>query len=325
MDSPEGTAPLSIISAGTLTVHNLNIAVCLITQNNDYQREQAAAADIAARQLGVNLQIVYGDGDSVTQSQLLLEMIQTASLRPDGIMCETAGTGLRQVAQAAAAANIGWAILNRDVDYISDLRRRYKVPMFAVGTDNEEIGRIQGRQIDALCPDGGTALFLQGPSMSTAAQHRVSGMNETKPANVQIRALRGQWTEESAYAAVLSWLRLSTSHQVMINAVVAQNDSMAIGARRAFEETTAGAEREHFLGIPFLGCDGVPATGQSWVRTGLLAATVITPPTTGMALEMLVRSLRTGQQPAEQTLSVPKSFPEIERLTPLKAPAPTRF
>jgi ribose transport system substrate-binding protein len=299
-------------------VNNLKIAVCLITQNNDYQREQASSAESAARQLGVNLQIVYGDGDSVTQSQLLLEMIQTPSLRPDGIICETAGTGLMQVAQAAAAANIGWAILNRDVDYIADLRRRYKVPIFAVGTDNEEIGRIQGRQIAALCPDGGTALFLQGPSMSTAAQHRVTGLNQTKPSNVHIRALRGQWTEDSANAAVLSWLRLSTSHQVMINIVIAQNDSMALGARRAFEETTAGAERDHFLSLPFLGCDGVPTTGQSWVRSGLLAATVVTPPTTGMALEMLVRSLRTGQQPPEETLSVPKSFPEIERLSPRK-------
>lgn len=299
-------------------MHNLKIAVCLITRNNDYQREQAEAAESVARQLGVKLQIVYGEGDSVTQSQLLLEMIQNPAQRPNGIICETAGTGLAQVAQAAMLANVGWAILNRDVDYLPQLRSKSKVPVFAVSTDNEEVGRMQGRQVAALCPDGGTALFVQGPSMSTAAQHRLSGINQTKPFNLQLRAIRAQWTEESAFAAVQSWLRLSTSHQVRICAVVAQNDSMALGARRAIEESTTGMEREQLLGIPFLGCDGVPSTGQSWVRSGLLTATVITPPNTGIALDMLVRSLNSGRQPDEQTMTVPKSFPEVERLAPRK-------
>ncbi len=300
-------------------VQNLTIAVCLITRNNDYQREQAEAAESVARQLGLKLQIVYGEGDSITQSQLLLQMIQTPSMRPDGIVCETAGTGLVQVAQAAAAANVGWAILNCDADYLGQLRGKYKVPVFAVSTDNEEVGRIQGRQLAALCPNGGTALFLQGPSMSAAAQHRLSGINQTKPFNLILRALRAQWTEESAYAAVQSWLRLSTSHQVRICAVVAQNDSMALGARRAIEETTSGTERDQLLSVPFLGCDGVPATGQAWVRNGQLTATVVTPPNTGIAIEMLVSSLRTGKQPAEHTMTVAKSFPEVERLSPTKA------
>jgi ribose transport system substrate-binding protein len=300
-------------------VQNLKIAVCLITRDNDYQREQADSAESVARKLGVKLQILYGEGDSITQSQLLLELIQSPSLRPDGIVCETAGTGLSQVAQAAAAANVGWAILNHDVDYLGQLRSRYKVPVFSVSTDNEEVGRIQARQLAALCPTGGTALFLQGPSMSTAAQHRLNGFNQTKPANLQTRAVRAQWTEESAYAAVQSWLRLSTSHQVPICAVVAQNDSMAVGARRAFEETTSGLEREQLLSIPFLGCDGVPSTGQSWVRSGLLTATVITPPNTGVGLEMLVDALRSGKQAPEQTMTVVKSFPEVERLVARKA------
>jgi ribose transport system substrate-binding protein len=297
-------------------VKDLKVAVCLTTKDNDYQREQANAAEATARQLGVKAQIIYGEGDAVAQSQQVLSLIQAdASQRPDAIMCEPVGTGLAQVAQSAAAANIGWAILNRDVDYIPDLRRRYKVPVFGLSTDNDQVGRIQGQQATALCPAGGIAFLIQGPAMSTPAQRRMEGFNKTRPTNLQVRAIRGQWTEESAYAAAQSWLRLSTSHQVTVNIVIAQNDEMALGARRAFEDATSGAERQRFLNLPFLGCDGVPATGQAWVRSAQLTATVVIPANTGTAMEMIVRALRTGIQPPEHTYTVAKSFPEAERLT----------
>jgi DNA-binding LacI/PurR family transcriptional regulator len=48
------------------------------------------------------------------------------------------------------------------------------------------------------------------------------------------RTIKGQWTEESAHQAVNAWLRLPTSHELSMAAVIAQNDSMAAYARRAF-------------------------------------------------------------------------------------------
>jgi hypothetical protein len=68
---------------------------------------------------------------------------------------------------------------------------------------------------------------------------------------------------------------------------------MTIGARRAFRELTC-AEQDHWLDLPFLGCDGRPNAGQVWVRKGLLRATVVSPPYTGQAIEMLVNWLRSG-------------------------------
>jgi len=62
--------------------------------------------------------------------------------------------------------------------------------------------------------------------------------------------LRGSWTEESAQKAVSSWLRLSTSKDDSIDIVGAQDDSMAIGARKAFQEDKSprGKSRwEHLL------------------------------------------------------------------------------
>lgn len=292
------------------------ILVSLTTNDNDYQREQAASAEEAAKRAGVEIQIIYADNDAINQSQQLLKAIQApAGTRPDAVVFEPVGTGLPQVAKAAAGAGVGWVVLNREVEYIAELRRTTKAPVFVVTTDHLEVGRIQGRQIAALLPQGGSVLYIQGPSGSDAAQQRTNGMQETKPENVQVRAMKAQWTEASAYQAVSSWLRLSTSRDVTVGVISGQDDSMALGARKAFQEQTAGANRDKWLALPFIGCDGMPETGQAWVRDGSLAATVIVPANAGQAVEMLAQALAKGTQPPERTLTIPRSYPAVEVLS----------
>jgi ribose transport system substrate-binding protein len=292
----------------------LKFLLSLTTDDNDYQIEQAVSAQEVARQQDLDLEIIYAGNDGITQSQQLLDIIQSrAGGHPDGILFEPAGgTALTQVARAAASAGIGWVVLNRDVDYIAEFRRAYKVPLFAVTSDHEEIGRIQGLQMRALLPKGGSVIYIQGPSESPAAKQRTAGMHETKPVDVQVKLMKAQWTESSAYRTVSSWLRLSTSHQSNIDAIAAQDDSMALGARKAFQELPDGAARDRWLNLPFIGCDGMPKTGQAWVRSGLLAATVIVPANAGQALELLVKSIHSGIMPPERTLTVPRSYPPVD-------------
>lgn len=300
-----------------VAMKRLHVVVSLITQDNDYQVEQARAAEETANRLGVEVEVLYADGDSIQQSQQILKFVQAEpELRPAGIILEpVGGTVLPQVARAAVAAGIGWVVLNRDVDYVKQLRHSFKVPVFAVASDNLEIGRIQGKQLAALLPRGGTVLCIQGPGEADAAKLRTLGMQETKPANIQIKAMKGSWTEASAFKAVTSWLRLSTSQDTRIDVIAAQNDAMAYGAKKALEEFAVdSAARGRWLNIPFLGCDGVPKTGQAWVRGGILAATVIAPPLAGLALEMLVHGLQTKTIPQEMTLVPPRSFPALEAL-----------
>lgn len=292
----------------------LSFLVSLTTSDNDYQIEQAASAESAARKLGVDLQIIYADNDAINQSQQLLRIIQSGP-RPGAIAFEPAGsTALPQVARAAAMAGIGWVILNREADYTTQLRSSYKVPIFCITSDHKEIGRVQGRQIEALVPRGGGVLYIEGPSGSDAAQQRTEGMQQTKPANVQVRTVRAQWTEGSAHQAVSAWLRLSTSRTLQLEAIVAQDDSMAMGARRAFQEIANLEQRDRWLSLPFTGCDGMPKTGQAWVRNGLLAGTVIVPPNAGLALEMLVKAMQNGIMPPERTFTEVRSYPTIEEM-----------
>lgn len=298
-------------------MRRLRFVISLITQDNDYQVEQAAAAEEAARKLALDAQIFYADNDSIQQSQQILKLVQCdPQARPDGIIFEpVGGPALPQVARAAVAAGIGWVVLNREIGYVKQLRQAFKVPVFGVASDNLEIGRIQGRQLAALLPNGGSVLYIQGPSETDACKLRNAGLYETKPANIQIKTMKGTWTEASAFKAVTAWLRLSTSQQAHIDVIAAQNDAMAAGAKKAFQQFSyEGEGRDRWLSAPFIGCDGVPKTGQAWVRRGILTATVIAPPLAGIAVEMLAHTLETSLTPPETTLIAPRSFPALESL-----------
>jgi ABC-type sugar transport system substrate-binding protein len=292
----------------------LNILVSLTNNDNDYQQEQAAAAEKAGRRLGVDVKIIHANNDALAQSQQLLHYVQDSAVaRPDAIMFEPAGgTAFPQVARAAAAAGIGWVILNHEVDYIAELRRTFKVPVFAISSDHQEVGKIQGQQFGALLPNGGSILYIEGPANSSAAKERTAGMNLTKPANIQVKTMRANWTEESAHKTVSSWLRLSTSQESHIDLVGAQDDSMAIGARKAFAEI-AESERARWMKIPITGCDGMPKTGQAWVRNGTLAATIFIRPNTDLGIEMLVEAFKGATMP-ERKVTAPESVPSLRDL-----------
>jgi ribose transport system substrate-binding protein len=293
-------------------MEKLNVVVALTTRENDYQAEQAIAVAEVATRLGIKIQIIYADNDAVNQTQQLIKIIQDPAQRPTAILVEPVGTGMPQVAKAAVGAGIAWGIINSDPDYIAELRKA-AVPVFSVSTDQTEVGRIQGKQMGVLVSEG-SVLYIEGPFNSTATQLRTKGMLSTKPSGVELKILKGDWTERSAHNAAKSWLSLGSSRELQIRGVICQNDAMAMGARKAVVDLTE-KDREHWLSIPFTGCDGVTKTGQEWVRRGLLKATIITAPAAGTALEILAKAVSSGSMPADRTLIPPRSFPAIEELT----------
>jgi len=157
----------------------LRIVVSLTAEDSAYQRAEARAAQIAAQKHGFNIEITYAQGDAIVQSDHLLNLIHSsADTRPDVIMLEPVGTGMVRVAREAARIGIGWIVLNREVDYVPELRASTRAPVFAVTTNHAETGRIQGRQLNALLPNGGSVIYLQGPTGHPVVQARERGMLE---------------------------------------------------------------------------------------------------------------------------------------------------
>src|ERR1700678_3824033 len=131
--------------------------VVSLPNDNAYQHEQGIVAKSTGESLGLDLQVMQAKDDSILQSQQLLEIIQSpAASRPSAFLVEpVTAAGLPRVAEAAVSAGIAWVVSNSDVNYVKQLRKNPRVPVFTVTQGQREIGRIQGQQIAALLPEGG--------------------------------------------------------------------------------------------------------------------------------------------------------------------------
>jgi ABC-type sugar transport system substrate-binding protein len=280
-----------------------------------YLRAQTAAAQAAADRLGVQLDIVSAQMDAVAQGQHLIDLVHSRTTRPDGILVEpVSAAGLPRVAEAAVAAGIGWVVSNAHGDYIEALRRKSKVPVFQISQDHMDVGGIQGRQIGAILPNGGSILYLRGPQMSWWATKRFEGMNNAKPKNVEVRSLKVlSASAEGAYNAVCSWMNLTRQRPEGIQLVVSQNVDFVTGARQAFETIAVGPERSKWLALPCAAV-GVEDRTKPLVDQGVLCAAAVTSLTLDKAVEMLARAMTGGLQPPEQTFVDAYSYPNVEAL-----------
>jgi ABC-type sugar transport system substrate-binding protein len=292
----------------------LRIVVSL-PNDNAYQHEQGVVAKAAGESLGLALQVMNAQDDAITQSQQLLEIIQSRStIQPHAFLVEpVTRTGLPRVAEAAVAKGIAWVVSNSDVDYVRSLRKSSQVPVFTVTQGQYEIGRIQGKQLAALLPHGGSVLYIAGPSASSVAVQRYEGVEDAKPRNVLITTLRSKWSEESANQSAGAWLRLATSQAERFDLVAGQTHELALGTKKATQNIGNEEQKKRWLRLPFIGI-GISNHVKPLVDGQVLTAAVITSVTMDLALRMLVRAFQTQGQPPERTTVEALSFPNLEKL-----------
>jgi ABC-type sugar transport system substrate-binding protein len=292
----------------------LRIVVSL-PNDNAYQHEQKAAARSTAQRLGLELQVIQAADDSTNQSQQLLKIVESsAEARPNAFLVEPLSvTGLRRVAEAAVAKGIAWVMSNSEVDYIKQLRKNPQVPVFTVTQGQREIGQLQGKQLAALLPQGGSVLYIEGPSMSTVAVQRREGMESAKSRNIRITTIHSNWNEESAYQSASTRLQLASSRGESFDLVAAQSHELALGARKAFRNIDNLELREKWLGLRFIG-SGISGQVKPLVDAGVLAAAVVTSVTMEVALKLLVRAIETQLLPAERNVVEATSYPDLKKM-----------
>ena len=289
--------------------------VLSLPNDNAYQHEQKAVARSTAQRLGLDLQVIQAADDSTTQSQQLLKIVESsAEAPPNAFLVEPLSvTGLRRVAEAAVAKGIAWVMSNSEVDYIKHLRKNPRVPVFTVTQGQREIGQLQGKQLAALLPQGGSVLYIEGPSMSSVAVQRREGMESAKSRNIWITTIHSNWNEESAYQSASTRLQLASSRGENFDLVAAQSHELALGARKALRNIDNLELREKWLGLRFIG-SGISGQVKPLVDAGVLAAAVVTSVTMEVALKLLVRAIETQAQPPERSVVEATSYPDLEKI-----------
>ena len=178
-----------------------------------------------------------------------------------------------------------------------------------ISADNYEMGRIMGEYIASRLHGKGRVMEIMGLKGSSPAIERHNGFADALknyPDITVVATLQGDWTEESAVKAVKAY----PGNLDHIDFVFGQNDRMAMGARRALQESPRNAtlsKREQLTADShqplYCGIDGLPGEdgGIRLVRDSILDASYIYPTHGDKIIELAINILE-GKPFEKETL-----------------------
>lgn len=250
-DTPAPTEESKPAESGTY-----KIALIQQHQTNAFQIAVTEGAQAKAAELGVELTILSADQDAATQ---ISQIEQCVSEGYNAILFEPVDPdGLRDAAKAAADAGV---VVINVVSFCTDWEN---AGIAAVSCGNNiKAGENEMQHVADLLGGKGNVAILTGPSAVTDALDRLTGYENilaNYPDMKQVVAPADcQWDTAKAQATVESWLSAYD-----LDAIVCQNDGMAVGAGNA-----AGADS----GIVITGLDGTP-DGYEAIKDGRITGTV---------------------------------------------------
>lgn len=290
------------------------VAFFLTEESNPYQDLLKRDAIAAAHRHGFDLEVTFSCLGVARQLKQLRDAIgQPAGSRPHAILVMPAqdGTLLEEVREAARAG-IASVVLNRRAAFLQGLRDEFPdLPIFTVSPDDVNIGKIQGRQIRALLPEGGRALLVRGGSGTSTTFDREIGLrDELAGSRIELDSIYGSWTREGASMALDAYVTRAPRSRKRPDALVCQNDEIGVGALRALDAAATRLGRPEWRDVPVFGCDGLPEEGQRYVNEGRFRATILVPSTSGPAVDALADAFARKKIPEAEIVLPCRPFPE---------------
>ena len=296
------------------------IGLFLRSNDNDYQQRLKDVGLREAKRHGLAVIVESAHNDASRQVEQIRAAIKNASsTNLMGILISTVQDGalppvVREAAEAGIdCAGLDWGLVNESAR-IDEIRREFPArAIFAVTPDQAEIGRIHGHQVRSVAAGSKKVLCVTGPLHAATARLRLDGLREVLGSDYTIIELNADWTSERARMEVERWVETLSSDSELPGMFVAHNDEMALGVRQALR--AAAAQKDLPLtDASITGCDGSQTFGQRLVREGRLKATVIMPPGSGSAIELLERFYSHKEHPPIRVDQPVTSFPALAAL-----------
>lgn len=205
-----------------------------------------------------NVELIIGDGQMDAETQIG-QVENFISKNVDVIVINPiSADGCAPAVQAAVDAGI-------PIITLISTTRNQELAVTYVGSDAFESGQIEGQMMVEDLGGEGNIVVMFGQMGHDAQIGRYEGMLDSmKGANIKIIAEQtGSWSREDGMQLMENWL--SAGHE--IDAVVAQNDEMALGAVTAIED--AGLTGQ----IKVYGIDAQPEALDA-VESGVMSGTV---------------------------------------------------
>ena len=212
--------------AGQKAAKDIRIGISVQWLNDTYIRLCTNAMEKRAKELGVQLTILDGEGRPEKQvaqvENLIAQEYDVVGINPSSM------DGCAPAVDAATAAGVPIFTL------IQITKNQDKANTY-VGSDAIESGRIQGEQIFAATGGKGRLALIMGPIGADAQIGRKKGLLEvlSKGDYEIVVEETGNWQRDQAQKLVENWLQANIKFDI----VAGQNDNMAMGALKAVEDS----------------------------------------------------------------------------------------
>ncbi|NWA85438.1 sugar ABC transporter substrate-binding protein [Pseudomonas poae] len=284
-----------LLASGFATAADLKIGVSMSAFDDTFLTYLREDMDKQAKSYpkgdGVQLQFEDARADVVKQ---LSQVENFISQKVDAIIVNPVDTAsTKNIISAATKAGIPLVFVNRRPDQ-KDLPK----DVVAVTSDDVEAGRLQMQYIAEKLGGKGKIVILLGDLANNSTTNRTKGVKEVlaKYPGITIEQEQtGTWLRDRGMTLVNDWLTQGRE----FNAVLANNDEMAIGASMALK--SAGAKPGSVL---IAGVDGTP-DGLNAITKGDMAASAFQD-AKGQAVGSVEAARKMAKhEPVEQNVIIP--------------------
>ena len=218
----------------------LKIGATFYSLQNEFTMRMDNAAKKWAEENGVNYTSYDGNYDAATQ------LSQVETMIADG--CDAIILNPQDAVACAACVDLaheaGIPVVGVNTMVESDLLTSY------VGSQDVSAGEdIMQYMIDYLGKDAFNIVIIEGPMGQSAQLQRIEGIENIMAKYPNVKELArdtANWSRAESMTLMETWI---STYGDDIDAVIAENDEMALGAREAIE--AAGKD------IPCIGIDGI--------------------------------------------------------------------
>ncbi|PQP04519.1 MULTISPECIES: sugar ABC transporter substrate-binding protein [Pseudomonas] len=297
---------LSLMFASGAALADMKIGVSMAQFDDTWLTYLRESMDTKAKSYpdGVKLQFEDARSDVVRQ---LSQVESFISQKVDAIVVNPVDTAAtKKITEAAVKAGIPLVYVNRRPD---DLNLPKGV--VTVASNDLEAGQMQMQYLAEKMGGKGDIVILLGDLANNSTTNRTKGVKEvlTKYPNIKIEQEQsGIWSRDKGMTLVNDWLTQGRK----FDAVVSNNDEMAIGAAMALQQ--AGVAKGSVL---IAGVDGTP-DGLNAVKKGSLLVSVFQD-AKGQAdgsIDTAVKMAR--NEPVEQAVWVPYRLITLQNVDQFK-------
>ena len=263
--------------------------------NDTFQTFVLQTAQDYAKENNIELLVENSQEDTIKQQDVVNSLIQKGV--KGLIVVPTDTSAMTPITNAATEAGVPLVYVNRNP--FAGKEDTMPENVFYVGVDEKSAGIMQMEYIGELLGRKGGVAILMGILGNEGTLKRTEGVKEEMEqnfSNMQLLASEtANWQRDQGLALTENFL---TTYGDKLNAVIANNDEMALGAIQALK--TSGKLGD----VKVVGIDAITDALNS-IEAGELSATVFQDPAQGRAAMEILDKLSKGETQEEQVKYIP--------------------